>query len=145
MTPRRLGLLTALVVSVILAPRFVKAQGEKEILPIPMFMTEGRDPVYFNISCTTAAWAVVVSSDQIARSTFIESISSNTMNICLSSTTSSQNCDSTAAGPELVPGQTLTDYSRAAWSCKSVTGTSAQVIKGYRTRDRGDYGQGVRP
>lgn len=144
MTPRRLGLLFGLV-ALAAAPLLVGAQGTKEMLPITVYMTEGRNPIYFNVSCATATWTVVVSSDQIARSTFIEAISSNTMNVCLSSTTSSQACNSSAAGPELVPGQSLTDYSRAAWACKAVTGTAAQTIKGYRTRDQGDYGQGVRP
>ncbi len=140
MTPRRLGLLLGLAAMAVLGPRWVRAQGTKESQPITMYRAEGRDVVYFNVSCATATWTVVLSSDSIARSTFIQAISSNTQAVCLSSATSSQNCDSSAAGPELPPTSALTDYGHAGWACKAVTGTSAQRLKGYRARDRGDYG-----
>lgn len=140
MTPRRLGLLFGLAAVAVTGSRMVSAEGMKYQESQAVYQSEGSNPVYFNVSCATASWTVVIASDTISRSTFMQSISSNTQNICLSSSTSSQPCDSSAAGPELVPSSALTDYSRAAWACRSVVGTSSQTIKGYRTRDKRDTG-----
>ncbi len=140
MNARRLGLALSLLALAGAVPRWVRAQGMARLETAPIFQSEGRDPVYFNVSCASATWTVIVASDTIARSTFMQSISSNTQAVCLSSATSSQNCDSNAKGPEIAPTSNFTDYSHAGWACKAVTGTSAQIIKGYRTRDRADFG-----
>lgn len=149
MTPRRIGLLFGLAALAVLAPHSVMAQGEKYQEPQPVYQSEGRNPIPFRVSCATASWTIVVASDTIARSTFMESISSNTNAICLlpsatmttPSVSISSQCMTATQGPELPPNSSLTDYSRAAWYCAASSGTVANILKGYRTRDKGDYGR----
>lgn len=149
MTPRSLGLLASLLTAIVLvavSPNSSHAQNEKFREPQPVFQSEGRNPYAFNVSCSTSAWTIVVTSDTIARSTFIESISSNTNNVCLlpgptvPTVAVSSQCTTATQGPELVPSSSLTDYSRAAWYCASSSGTVSNILKGYRTRDVGDAG-----
>lgn len=148
MTPRRLGLLFGLAALAVIGPRFVLAQNEKFHEPQPVFQSEGRNPITFNVSCATATWTLVVASDTISRSTFMEAISSNTNTVCLLPVANgvaptvavSSQCTTATQGPELPPNSSLTDYTRAAWYCAASSGTVSNVIKGYRTRDKGDYG-----
>lgn len=148
MTARRIGLWCGLASLAIASARWANAQNQKYVEPQPVFMSEGRNPLTFNVSCATATWTIIVSSDTIARSTFMQSSSSNTNTICLlpsatgtaPSVSVSSQCVSATQGPELTPSSALTDYSHAAWYCASSSGTVANTIRGYRTRDKGDYG-----
>ncbi len=113
-----------------------------------MFQSEGINPIVFNVSCATASWTVVVASDTIARSTFLQAVSSNTNTICLlpviygsvPTVAISSQCTTATKGIELPPNTWYTDYSRAGWACAASSGTVSGIIKGVRTRDRGDYG-----
>lgn len=141
MNARRLGLITGLLFMASYIPHIVLAQGQKYYEPQPVFQSEGRNPIAFSVNCATATWTLVIASDTISRSTLMESISSNTVSICLSpSVTSSSQCVTGTPGPELSPNSSLTDYSHVAWYCSASSGTTSQTIKGYRTRDKGDYG-----
>ena len=114
----------------------------------PMFQSEGFNPLPFNASCATATWTIVIASDTISRSTFLESISSNTNSICLIPFTLgvvptvavSSQCVTSTKGIELQPNTAYTDYSHAGWACAASSGTVSGTIKGVRTRDSGDYG-----
>ncbi len=148
MTPRRLGLLFGLAALAATGPRCVVAQGTLNIQPSTVYQSEGRNPVPFSVTCSTPSWTVVVSSDAISRSTFMEAISSNTAAVCLLPFTGgvtptvavSSQCVTATKGIELPPNSAYTDYSKAAWACAASSGTVNQVIKGVRTRDAGDYG-----
>lgn len=148
MTPRRLGLLMSLAALAALGPRFARAQGMAKQEAMPVFQSEGRNPITFAVACATATWTVVIASDTIARSTFIESISSNTASICLLPIASatvptvaiSSQCVPQTQGTELPPNSALTDYNRSGWACIASSGTATQYLKGYRTRDKGDIG-----
>lgn len=147
MTARRAGLVVGLLGLALWGGqglREARAQGMLQVQGTTVYQSEGRDPVTFDVQCTTAPWVNVVSSDTISRSTFFQAISSNTTTICLvpgnTSPAASVRCSTTTAGPELAPNSALTDYSRAAWWCAASSGTTTQVLKGYRTRDRSDYG-----
>ena len=148
MTPRRLGLFVGLAAIAVLGPRWSRAEGMKYQEAQPVYQSEGSNPITFNVSCATGAWTIVIASDTISRSTFMESISSNTQNICLLPVTNgvaptvaiSSQCTTASPGPELVPSSSLTDYSRAGWACASSSGTVVNTIKGYRTRDKRDTG-----
>lgn len=134
-----IGLITALSYFLInTAPVF--AQGVAKNNPIAVFNTEGRNPVYFSVSCVPSSWTLLVSSDTIARSTFIVSIASNTAAVCLSTgPTNSNSCVQGTPSDELPPNSAETVYHRAAIYCRSGAGT--QTLKGHRNRDHADYGQ----
>lgn len=122
-------------------PSLALAQGQKYIESQPTFQSEGRNPVSFNVSCATASWTLVIASATISRSTFMESISSNTYSVCLNPVSApSTQCAQSAVGIELMPTQGYTDYSKASWWCSASSGTITQTIKGVRTQDKGDYG-----
>lgn len=141
MTPRRLGLVVSILALAVLGPRWARAQGMAALESQPVFQSEGRTPVAFAATCSTATWTLVIASDTISRSTFMESIAANTQPICLSPIAAgATQCVSTSAGPELSPNSELTDYSHAAWYCAASSGTTSQALKGYRTRDKGDFG-----
>lgn len=148
MTARRLGLFFALAAAAALAPRWVRAEGMKYQEAQPVFQSEGSNPVTFNVNCATATWTIIIASDTISRSTFMEAISSNTNNVCLlpvtngvaPSVAASGQCTTATQGLELAPNSSLTDYSRAGWACAAASGTVVNVIKGYRTRDKRDIG-----
>ncbi len=148
MTPRRLGLLLALVAFAGAGARWAAAEGMKYQESQAVYQSEGSNPVTFNVSCATATWTVIIASDTISRSTFMESVSSNTYSICLLPITNgtapsvavSSQCTTSTQGPELIPNSALTDYSRAGWACASSSGTVTQTLKGYRTRDKRDTG-----
>lgn len=145
---RRLALLLGLAALAATAPRGASAEGMMYMQAQATYQSEGSNPVSFNTTCATATWTVVIASDTIARSTFMESISSNTNNICLLPITTgtaptvaiSSQCMTSTRGPELVPSSAMTDYSKAGWACASSSGTVSGVIKGYRTRDKRDIG-----
>lgn len=148
MSPRCLVLLFGLAALAAAAARLAGAEGMKYEFSQAVYQSEGSNPVAFSVSCATASWTVVVASDTISRSTFLESVSSNTTNICLLPVTNgiapsvsvSSQCTTATPGPELPPNSSLTDYSRAGWACASSSGTVSNIIKGYRTRDKRDSG-----
>lgn len=144
MNARRLGLIVALCGLAVM----VRAQGMARLEPVPMFQSEGINPVPFSVSCATASWTLAIASDTISRSTFIESVSSNTNTICLlpviygvmPTVAVSSQCVTATKGIELTPNSAYTDYSHAGWACAASSGTVSNVLKGVRTRDRGDFG-----
>lgn len=146
--PRGPFLLVALAAASCFAAAAARAEGMKYQEAQAVYQSEGSNPVSFNVNCATATWTIVIASDTISRSTFMESISSNTNNICLLPITNgvapsvavSSQCTTATQGPELVPSSELTDYSRAGWACASASGTVVNVLKGYRTRDKRDTG-----
>lgn len=148
MTPRRLGLIFGLAALAVMGTHLALAEPMKYMESQAVYQSEGSNPITFNIACATASWTQVVSSDTISRSTFMESISSNTNSICLLATSNnviptvavSSQCINVTKGPELAPNSSLTDYSRAAWYCAASSGTVVNYIKGYRTRDLRDSG-----
>lgn len=139
----------------ILYPVLSHSQGVLKNEVTPVQQSEGRDPIMFNSTCTATTWTLVTSSDVIAYSTLMVAAASNTATVCLTPTPTVSSATALSAanfsgcfpytpGVEL-PAQisSLTDYSKAAWWCRSVVGT--QNIKGYRTRDRGDWGKVSQP
>lgn len=144
MTPRRLGLLFGLAAIAAFGPRFVLAQSEKFQENQSVYQSEGRNPVMFAVTCATATWTLVIASDTISRSTFIETPGTNNQVVCLSFSSAPANpsqCVATQPGVILPQGSSLTDYTHAAWYCAASSGTTSQNIVGYRTRDKGDYGR----
>lgn len=125
-----------------------RAQGMARLEATPVFQSEGINPIAFSVTCATATWTLAVASDTISRSTFLESVSSNTYQICLlpvvygvmPTVAISSQCTTATKGIELTPNSAYTDYSHAGWACASSSGTASGTIKGVRTRDRGDYG-----
>lgn len=148
MTPRRLGLLLGLATLALTGTRIAIAEPMKYMESQGVYQSEGSNPSTFNVACATASWTVVITSDTISRSTFMESISSNTNSICLIPVSNnvaptvavSSQCINVTQGPELAPNSSLTDYSKAAWYCAASSGTVVNYIKGYRTRDLRDTG-----
>jgi hypothetical protein len=138
MTPRRIGLIFGLAALVISGVRMASAQGQRYNDLQGVFQSEGRQRIWFNTACIPGSWTLIISSDTISHSTFMMSISSNTSSVCLSSSAAAGGCSATTQGPELAPNSWLTDYSHGEWYCESSAGT--QYVKGYRTRDKGDYG-----
>lgn len=143
MTAKRLGLIVGLVA----LASWARAQGMASLEVQPVFQSEGFDPIPFSVSCPTSTWTVVVASDTISRSTFLESITANANTICLlpfqlgvvPTVAVSSSCVTAAKGIELTPASSYTDYTHVGWACIS-SGTVTNVIKGVRTRDSGDYG-----
>ena len=142
--------LIGLVVAVLaFVPCLGHSQGMDQIQVMPVFESEGFNPIAFNVACATASWTQVVSSDTISRSTFFENIPENSSNtICLLPFTGgvlptvsiSSQCVSVTKGIHLPMGAGITDYTHAGWACASSSGTVTEQISGYRTRDSGDYG-----
>lgn len=145
MGPRWIEVLLAIAALTILGPGKVYAQGQINIQPSAMFQNEGRDPISFNVTLSSGYLTIIVSSDTIARSTFIQNVSSNTSNACISTSSGSAACGSSWAGVQIPPNSSLTDYTRSAWYGRLPTGIATQTISGYRTRDRGDYGSIASP
>ncbi len=145
MPPRRLGALLALAALTFLGPQRSCAQGQINVQPSPVFQNEGRDPVVFNVTLSSGYLTIIVSSDTIARSTFIQNVSSNTSSACISPSSGSVACGSSWAGVQLPPNSALTDYTRSAWYGRLPAGISTMNLNGYRTRDRGDYGSIAAP
>lgn len=140
MTPRRIGLWLSILATTILVPKWVMAEASRYTDSTPVYQSEGNDRTWFNVSCATESWTIVLSSDTIARSTFIQSTSSNTYGVCLSSGPANTACTSSTVGVELSPNSAYTDYSKNSWYCRTSAGTIAQRLKGVRTRDNHDYG-----
>jgi hypothetical protein len=138
MNPRRIGLIFALGLLLAYSPNLVRGQGTKFPQITPVYQEEGRQRVFFSATCTGSSWTLVVSSDSISRSTLITALAANSEPVCLSSSTATGSCSATTQGPELPASSSLTDYSHGEWYCQSYSGT--QYVKGYRTRDKGDYG-----
>lgn len=140
MTPRRLGLFLALATLPVTGPKAAHAQGQINVQPAPVFQNEGRDPIPFNVTLSSLTLTVIVSSDTIVRSTYFQSVSSNTTSICISPSSGSTNCTTSWAGWQLSPNSSMIQYTRSAWYGRLPSGAPAQAVSGFRTRDRGDYG-----
>ena len=140
MTAKRLVLVCSLLIIGALVPRMVNGQGMIGRNPTPQFDNQGRDPIMFNVSCSTYAWTVVRSSDTIGRDFFVQAPSTNTISVSVvfSSAAPGYTYDTTTVGVDMAPGSSLRDSHRAAIFCRAIPGTSAQRIKGYWNRDRGD-------
>ena len=41
-------------------------QGTKYAETVPVYQTEGRQRIFFSVSCSSSAWSVVVASDSIS-------------------------------------------------------------------------------
>lgn len=115
---------------------------------LPVSLSEGFNPITFNVACATATWTLVIASDTISRSTFLENIPENANTICilpvlkgvLPTVAISSQCMSATQGVHLPTSAAYTDYSHAGWACASSSGTVTGQISGVRTRDSGDYG-----
>ena len=131
-----------------LIPGLVHAQGMDQIQVMPVFESEGFNPIPFNVACGTNSWTVVVASDTISRSTFMENIPENANTICLIPFTggvlptvgTNGQCTSTTKGVHLPTSAATTDYTHSGWACQTAAGSVTGQISGYRTRDSGDYG-----
>lgn len=129
-----------LIALMFLAPSaFAGGSNDKQTQAV--YTDEGRNPVPFNVACTSYTWTVVVSSDAIRRDAFMESMSAdNTVGVCLSTAaTANASCGSTTNGPEMAPGDRLTLYNTSGYWCECRTGASC-TIKGNTDEDKGDYG-----
>lgn len=132
---RHLGLILAMAFMAVGA--HAQGQAKQEILPV--FQSEGRDPVYYSTACVSTAWTMVISSDSISRSVLVQAITANTADVCISSGPVNLNaCLAGTPGDQMAPNSALTIYHRAAFYCRSVTGT--QTLKGTRNRDHADAG-----
>ena len=148
MEVRKLGLLASFAAILAFGPSLVRmavAEGRLETQPRPTFQDEGRDPVPFNISCSSNAWTVLATSDTIRRSITAQLSSDSPNKVCIATVTASTNaCDDTTPGVELSSSAfSWTDYTQSAWRCRSRSGDAVGAvgrIRGYFSRDRGDYG-----
>jgi len=123
-----------------------QAAGLKSTEVQPTHLDEGRNPVFFSVQCSSQAWTVVQSSDTISRSITMYAPRTNPNGasdaVCISSvTTTSQACNDGVGGVELTPDSAFTDYTKVQWNCRSrANNTQLGTVKGYRGRDKGDYG-----
>lgn len=112
----------------------------------PVHIDEGDSPVLFSVQCSSQAWTVIVDSDTISRSVTMYSPRTNpnasTDAVCISTITSSfTSCVDGTAGVELTPDSSFTDYTKVKWNCRGrANNSSLHTIKGYRSRDKRDYG-----
>lgn len=147
MSARKAGLLAAIAALLCLGPRWVRAQGAYRLQAVPDFQTQGRDPVSFNVTCSSYTWTVFKSSDTIGRAVFVQNPSTSTSNIGIifadpTYSAPTVSYDTTTAGIDLSAGAAIfTDATRAAGYCRVPVNAAAQHLKGYWNRDRGDYGQ----
>lgn len=131
----------------VLAPAPVSAQAGGAPDPTAVYWDEGRDPILFQVTCTSTSWTVVVASDTARRSAVIQAPPDNDTNICLSTSTAGT-CTGVTTGVELAAKDSLTDYTRIAWRCRARANAAASMtanLKGYVSRDRADYGKIERP
>jgi hypothetical protein len=117
--------------------------GMLSINPAPTFVDNGRDRIDFTTACPSANWALVfASTDAISRAVYIEADTTNGATICLGTIGATWSCDNTAPGYVLGTSSVLIDYSHSAWYCRAgANAQSTQRLRGYRLRDRGDYGR----
>ena len=109
---------------------------------VPVFQDEGRDPIYFNMACSSHTWTVVSASDTIRRSILMQLSLDSRATVCLSSiTAASHTCTDTTTGVELSSSTpSLTDFTSAAWRCRSREGGNITGrVRGYIARDRADF------
>ncbi len=123
----------------------VHAEGAKAFQPQSTFVDEGDAVIPYSILCSSTSWTVLVSSDIISRSVLYQAVTANTTQVCISTiTTTGYACLTSTPGMELEPGSTLSDYTKAGFSCRARQTTGASdtrgYIKGRRSRDQGDYG-----
>ena len=125
-------------------PAICLANGSKWQGTTPVYQDEGNVPIAFDTVCSSSVWTVLVASDSIRRSVLFQALPTNSVNVCItpSSSTSAPSCGDTTPGIELTPNASLTDYTVAKWWCmaRTVATGASIVIKGYWTRDYGDYG-----
>lgn len=133
-----------------LFPRTISAQSTLKWEATQVYQTEGRNFITFNVKCTSTTWSTVASSDTIRRAIIMQSASSNTASICLmpgfqvTDFSTNTPCNMDTAGIELSSTTAGTsiwkDYTMFPWNCRAASNASTQTIKGYWTRDRGDFG-----
>ena len=136
------GLAVAAFFAILAMAGMSQATGErKNRLVDPSYRHEGDTRDFFGVTCSshTAAWTVLVASDSVRRSVKFMSLPTNSGGVCISSATTTESFSDTTAGWELYPSSAsaLTDYTVAAWSCRSRAG-NADDIKGYATRHSKD-------
>lgn len=124
------------------------ASGLKDKGTTQVTTDSGDERTPYNVSCSSHAWSVARSSDQISRGQLYQWDKSNSLGICLSTTSTIGNvCDRETPGVMLSSGTpAYTDYSKAGPTyCRAESfNTVAQRLRGFIYRDRGDLGN-VRP
>ena len=117
------------------------SNSAREIQTTPTYRDEGNAPELFNVACDSFTWATVVSSDTISRSVLFQWDASSLAGVCISTWTDG-NCNSETKGVEISSATpSFTSYDQIRWNCRArPVNVAASRIKGYRARDRGDYG-----
>lgn len=132
------------ILLLLILPGSCFAAGSLRIESQPVYTAQGNAAIPYNTSITTTSWTVVISSDIITRGLIIESDPANTVTICISTTTNSNDgCSASTPGVKLSAGGSWTDYSEMQWTARGYTASGAtltQFVTGVRYRDKGDYG-----
>ena len=107
------------------------------------FNDDGRDPVLFNVTCDSFSWTTVVTSDTISRSVLFQWEPTSASGVCIATwTIATSSCTSLTNGPFISSATpSFTSYDQNRWNCRATSvNSAASRVRGYRARDRGDYG-----
>lgn len=130
-----------LLALLVLLPCSAWADGRYMTQVQPAYMDEGDSPVEFSVACSSLSWTMIVSSDTISRSVLFYAPVDNTASssVCISLSSNTTACSASKPGTELTPDSSVTDYTKARWFCRARSGSTDRV-KGWRSRDKRDYG-----
>lgn len=124
------GVLACLAVIVLMGA------GRKYIHSQRVHMNEGNTAAGFSVTCSDSAWTAVVAANANRRSVVVQSLATNTFNVCIATSTAGP-CVDGMVGFELTPGSTLDESSEVALNCRARSGGS-EVLKGIEYDDSKD-------
>lgn len=103
-----------------------------------MYLNEGNTMSGFSVDCTSTTWTTLRAADAEIRSSLIQSIGTNSYNVCLASSTGGGACANGVDGAEIAPSGNITDYGEYAIYCRSRSPSAGERIKGYTSYDSRD-------
>ena len=134
----RRGLILAAIPFCIFIASLLKAEPRGDTFVTKVAENEGNTRAGFSVSCSSNEWTTVLAVRAIRRSFLVQSLSTATELVCLSTfTTSGYACSSSAPGVTLATRDTYNDNSEQAIYCRGQSG-AAQTLKGFENYDSRD-------
>lgn len=117
------------------------ASPRKDITSSTTHRNEGNLMAPFSVSCSSSTWTAVVTTREARRAVLIQSLSTNSYAVCLSTYAVGSTavlCAAATTGLEISPGGALTDYGEYGINCSARDGSSGERLKGYESYDNRD-------
>jgi len=111
------------------------AAGRRYVYVQKVYQNEGDTLTGLSVTCTNSAWTAVAAADKTRRSLVMQTLTTATDSVCISTATAGS-CVDGMVGYEIEPGASVTDYSEAALNCR--TRSANVTVRGMSYKDSED-------